>query len=150
MVDKECQLLVFFVWHNERWAFVGSGNFISLGENDQVYLGREHALLICIPMMKISNGNIFRVSGPLTKANDAELWCFLLAVPEQTLRKQSWRRWIETPSHTLWRHCHVIEASVACTGSNVHSMISTTVAAYQFFRIIIWLPQASERALSPD
>ena len=44
-----------------------------------------------------SNGSIFRVTGPLcgefaghrriplTKASDAELWCFLLSVPEQTI-----------------------------------------------------------------
>ena len=47
--------------------------------------------------MTSSNGNIFRVTGPLcgeftghrwiilTKASDAELWCFLSAVPEQTV-----------------------------------------------------------------
>ena len=47
-------------------------------------------------MMKSSNGNIFRVTGPLcgeftghrwiprTKTSDAELWCFLLSAPEET------------------------------------------------------------------
>ena len=47
-------------------------------------------------MMTLSNGNIFRVTGPLcgefighrwiplTKASDTELWCFLWSVPEQT------------------------------------------------------------------
>ena len=47
-------------------------------------------------MMTSSNGNMFRVTGPLwgestghwripfTKASDAELWCFLLSAPEQT------------------------------------------------------------------
>ena len=46
------------------------------------------------PMMKSSNGNIFRVTGPLcgeftgdrwiplTKASDAELWCFRWSAPE--------------------------------------------------------------------
>ena len=45
-------------------------------------------------MMTSSNGNIFRVTGPLcgeftgprriplTKASDAELWCFLWSAPE--------------------------------------------------------------------
>ena len=45
-------------------------------------------------MMTSSNGNIFRVTGPLcgdftgqrwislTKASDAQLWCFLLSTPE--------------------------------------------------------------------
>ena len=48
-------------------------------------------------MMTSSNGGIFRVTGslcgeftgdrriPLTKASDAELWCFILSAPEYTL-----------------------------------------------------------------
>ena len=48
-------------------------------------------------MMTSSNGNIFRVTGPLleestgdrwvllTEASDAELWCFLWSAPEQTV-----------------------------------------------------------------
>ena len=44
---------------------------------------------------------------PLTKASDAELWCFLWSAPEQTSRKQSRRRWFEMPSRSLWRHCNV-------------------------------------------
>ena len=48
-------------------------------------------------MMISSNGNIFRVTGPLggdftglrwiplTRASDAELWCFLWSAPEQTV-----------------------------------------------------------------
>ena len=64
-------------------------------------------------MMTQSNGNIFRVTGhlygeftgdrwiPLTKANDARLWCFLWSSPDQQLSKQSRRRWFETPSRSL-------------------------------------------------
>ena len=49
-------------------------------------------------MMTSSNGSIFRVTGPLwreftghrwipiTKASDAELWCFLWPAPEQTIK----------------------------------------------------------------
>ena len=60
----------------------------------------------CVMMMS-SNGNIFRVTGPLwrkstghrwipfTKASDAELWCFLWPAPEQTAEKM-----IETP--VIW------------------------------------------------
>ena len=55
-------------------------------------------------MMTSSNGYIFRVTGPvggvstghrwipLTKASDAELWCFLWSAPEQTIEQT-----IETP-----------------------------------------------------
>ena len=50
-------------------------------------------------MMASSNGNIFRVTSPLwrectghrwipvTKANDADLWCFLWSAPEQTVEQ---------------------------------------------------------------
>ena len=50
-----------------------------------------HADIYAWDMMTSSNGNIFRVAGPLcgdrwiprTKASDAELWCFLRSAPEQ-------------------------------------------------------------------
>ena len=43
---------------------------------------------------------------PLTKASDAELWCFLwfdLRLNKR-LSKQSQGCWFETPSRSLWRH----------------------------------------------
>ena len=70
-------------------------------------------------MMTSSNGNIFRVTGPLcrkftghrgiplTKASDAELWYFLWSAPEQRLSKQSRRRRFETSSRSIWRHCNI-------------------------------------------
>ena len=89
---------------------------------------------ISIITMTSLNENTFRDTGPLwgesnghrcippTKTNDAELWCFLWSAPEQTaqtprvqnwnggvckrLRKQWRRRWFETPSRSLWRHCN--------------------------------------------
>ena len=78
-------------------------------------------LIICIVyagnhMMTSSNWDIFRVTGPLcgeftgprwiplTKASDAELWCFLWSLPEQTVGKHSRRWWFEVPSRPLWRH----------------------------------------------
>ena len=57
-------------------------------------------------MMTASNGNIFRVTGPLfgeftghlwiplTKASEAELWCFLRSAP-----KQSWGWWSDLRAH---------------------------------------------------
>ena len=68
-------------------------------------------------MMTSSNGNIFRVTGPLcgeftghwwiplTKASDTELWCFLLSCLNKRLSKQSWGWWFDTTSRALWRHC---------------------------------------------
>ena len=56
---------------------------------------------------------------PLTKASDAELWCFLWFTPEQTAwqtTEQSRRQWFETPSRPLWRHCTYLPWVVACPG----------------------------------
>ena len=72
-------------------------------------------------MMTSSNGNIFRVTRHLwwestgdrwillTKASDAELWCFLWYAHNKRLSKQSRCRWFETPPSSLWRHCNVDE-----------------------------------------
>ena len=77
------------------------------------------SVVLSYRMMTSSNGNIFRVTGhlcgeftgprwiPLTKASDAELWCFLWSVPEQTVSKQSRGWWPETPSSSLRRQCNV-------------------------------------------
>ena len=67
-------------------------------------------------MITSSNGNTFRVTGhlcgeftgprwiPLTKASDAELWCFLDLRLNKRLSKQPWGWWFETLSRPLWRH----------------------------------------------
>ena len=69
-----------------------------------------HSVLII--RMTLSNGNIFRVTRPscgeftghrwipLTKASDAGHWCFPWSAPE------SRRRWFETLSRLLLRHCN--------------------------------------------
>ena len=58
---------------------------------------------------------------PLTKASDAELWCFLWSAPEQKrLSKHSTCRWFEAPSRSLWRHCndiHIQHVAGARSGS---------------------------------
>ena len=66
--------------------------------------------------MTSSNGNLFRVTGPLcgeitghrwiplTKASEAELWFFFHLCLNKRLSKQSWGWWFETPSPSLWRH----------------------------------------------
>ena len=69
-------------------------------------------------MMTSSNGNIFRVTGPLwgnspvigefssqrpvTRSFDV----FLDLRLNKRLSKQSWDWWFETPSGSLWRHCN--------------------------------------------
>ena len=64
--------------------------------------------------MTSSNGNIFRVTGPLcgefpsqrpvTRSFDV----FVDLSLNKLLSKQSRRRWFETSSRSLWRHCNAI------------------------------------------
>ena len=72
----------------------------------------------CCNMMTSSNGNIFRVTGPLcgeftgpgefptqrpvTRSFDV----FFDLRPNKRLSKQSWGWWFETLSRSLWRHCN--------------------------------------------
>ena len=69
-------------------------------------------------MMTSGNGIIFLVTGPLcgeftgyrwiplTKASDAEHWCFFNLRLNERLSKQSRRWWFGTPSRSLERHCN--------------------------------------------
>ena len=62
--------------------------------------------------MTSSNGNIFRVTGPLFPAQRPvtrrfDVFCDLRL--NKRLSKQSWGWWFETPSCSLWRHCNVCE-----------------------------------------
>ena len=60
-------------------------------------------------MMTSSNGNIFRVTGPLC----GELMFFLIALLINgwvNNRECGW--WFETPSRSLWRHCNVTETHI--------------------------------------
>ena len=79
----------------------------SLRSFDDRWIHKSH-------MMTLSNGSIFRVTGPLwgestgdrwiplSKASDAGLWCVFYL----RLSKQPRRRWFERPSSLLWRHCN--------------------------------------------
>ena len=76
-----------------------------------------------IDMMTSSNGNIFRVTGPLcgeftgpgefptqrpvTRSFDV----FFDLRLNKRLNKQSWGWWFETPSCSLWRQCNVYDNS---------------------------------------
>ena len=78
-------------------------------------------------MMTSSNGNMFRVTcfctgnSPVTAENSPVTGEFPSHRPvtrsfdvffdlrlNKRLSKQSRRRWFETPSHSLWRHCNVV------------------------------------------
>ena len=77
-------------------------------------------------MMTSSNGNIFRATGPLW-GNSPVISEFSSQRPvtrsfdiffdlrlNKRLSKQSKRRWFETPSHPLWRHCNDYIEITAC------------------------------------
>ena len=69
-----------------------------------------------VSMMTSSNGKIFRVTDrlceiPLTKANGAELWCFLSSAPGQTVHLRRHRahydvtvmsKWLEMSPYLIW------------------------------------------------
>ena len=68
-----------------------------VGSSDQYVYPPVRHFQIVPDMMTASNGNIFHVTGPLrgeftgqrwiplTKASDAELWCFLWSAPDYTV-----------------------------------------------------------------
>ena len=68
-------------------------------------------------MITSSNGNIFRVIGPLCREFTGEFPSqrtvtrsfdvFFDLRLNKRLSKQSWGWWFETPSYSLWRHCNV-------------------------------------------
>ena len=117
-------------------------------------------------MMTSSNGNIFRVTGPLygeftgprwiprTKPV-TELWCFLShRCLNKRLSKQSRRWWFETPSCSLWRHCNDLTINPAnyAHGSRfvVFCCVLLCFVVYVSFGcVLLWLgtdqfyPQAS-------
>ena len=94
----------------------------TLWSNESTKWSKAFAIII---IMTSSNGNIFRVTGPLcgeftdlrwiphTKASDAELWCFLRLITRLSKHSRGW--WFETLSRPLWRHCnYVIWGSDVC------------------------------------
>ena len=93
--------------------YIVSGIYISLPQNNITHILKVDAILNVVKyindhafqlelctniMMTLSNGNIFGVTGtlcgeltghrwiPLTKASDAELWCFLWSAPEHPVK----------------------------------------------------------------
>ena len=78
-------------------GFMFYNSFITL-----VPMNLRYPLTLCMSMMTSSNGNIFRVIGPLcgefigrrwiplTKSSDTKLWCFLWSAPEWIVRLVIW------------------------------------------------------------
>ena len=103
-------------------------------------------------MMTSSNGNIFRVTGfcagnsPVTAGNSPVTGEFPSHRPvtrsfddffdlrlNKRLSKQSRRRWFETPSLSLWRHCIVVPNSDPVIRAAVGSFGVQRVTLVQFW-----------------
>ena len=74
-------------------------------------------------MMTSSNGNIFRVTGPLCgeftghrRIPRTSFDVFFDLRPNKPLNKQSRGWWFETPSRSLWRHCNGTKMSLLYAG----------------------------------
>ena len=104
LLDKQSS----FRWFETQWRPYDSGN---------VQWSVRHSFLFS-HMMTSSNGNIFRVTGPLcgeftapgdfptqrpvTRSFDV----FFNLRLNKRLSKQPWGWWFETPSWSLWRQCN--------------------------------------------
>ena len=103
-------------------------------------------------MMMSSNGNMLRVTGfcvgnsPVTARNSPVTGEFPSHRPvtrsfdvffdlrlNKRLSKQSWRRWFEMPSHSLWRHCNVVPNSDPVIRAAVGSFGVQCVTVVQFW-----------------
>ena len=102
-------------WYVENWCC-----FLHTVELSNLALKTARLPHICHMMMS-SNGNTFRVTGPLcreftghrwipcTKAMPPVTWSFDVFFElrlNKQLSKQSWGWWFEMPSCPLWRYCN--------------------------------------------
>ena len=83
------------------------------------HLTHHNGIFYTYIMTTSSNGNLFRVTGPLggeftghrwiplTKASDAELWRFFCMCLNKRFSKPSRHGRFQTPSPSLWRHSNV-------------------------------------------
>ena len=120
-------------------------------------------------MMTSPNGNIFRVTGPLwrestrqrciplPKASEAELWCFLRLRLNKRLSKQSRRRWFETPSCSIWRHCNSSEMPAVRKVMQFHfvcvfalpyrAVLLGSLSSWDIIWLIDWCRSSTHRVL---
>ena len=89
---------------------------------------RRHVTVVYVWAMTSSNGNIFRVTGPLCGEFTGHRWIpqrpatqsfdvFFDLCLNKRLSRQSWGWRFETPSRSLWRHCDVFTVALSCTAA---------------------------------
>ena len=103
--------------------------------------------------MTSSNGNIFRVTGPLwgeytgyrwiplTKASDVELWCFLWSAPEQTVEQT-------IPMPVIWDAIALIMMSLYCLFAAHKEPVMRKICSY--YDIFTGFPLHSRLMLSSE
>ena len=103
--------------------------------------------------MTSSIGYIFCITGllcgeftdhrrvPLTKASDAELWCFPWSVPEQMVEQTL--KWSEMPSCSLWCHCNVLDQYTRSQHGYHQQISSLHDSEYDHYRWSIWANTAT-------
>ena len=95
-------------------------------------------------MMTSSNGNMFRATGFFCGEFTGDWWpmnsphtdqwrgAFIFSLNKR-LRKQLRRRWFETPSRSLWRHCNVVPNSDPVIRAAVKSFGVQRITLVQFW-----------------
>ena len=115
----------------------GLHSFHYFGYGIQAKVITKRQPVISKRMMTSSNGNIFRVTGPLcgeftgpgevptqrpvTRSFDV----FFDLRLNKRLSKQPWGWWFETPSWSLWRQCNGLASRRSLCKYNFHGTIST-------------------------
>ena len=133
--------LLDIVFRTTIYIYMNYRVYIMYIYDDRIYIYAYHihiyAILLDVfrfrlAMMTSSNGNIFRVTGPLCREFTGQrpvtqsVGVFFDLLLNKQLIKQSWGWWFETASRPLWRHCndfifgivkhskHISKVSVAC------------------------------------
>ena len=118
-------------------------------------------------IMTSSNGNIFRITGPLcgeftghrwiplTKASDAEVWGFLDLRLKKRLSKQSRLQWFATPSRSLWRHRNYnwlrwIIIGYMAPGHYRHLYCRTLIWSHRNMEMMYYFSNVETTNMTPD
>ena len=107
-------------------------------------------LQVAVDMMTSSNGNIFRVTGPLCGEFTSHRWIpeqrivtrsfgvFFLLCLNKRLNKQSWGCWFRTPSPSPWRHCDRLREIYWTSSIPCHSLhLSIQYVTFILFECIL-------------
>ena len=112
------------IYQHMKWWNYDDSNKIAIASTSADLLSNGHKCVIRLPsvqlMMTSSNGNIFRVTGPLCvkftgpgefptqRPVTRSFGVFFDLRLNKPLSKQSWGWWFETQSLSSWRHCNAL------------------------------------------